>query len=82
MILPDFRFTHEVKRRDSEIERLKEKLLKLLGDKGHLQVGGTGFLEVTPCLLAKPAQLRRGQWQTEANLERREGKREDGLQFL
>ena len=45
----DSRFSHEVKRRDNEIAKLKERLLKLLGDKSHVRLLHSAFAGFKTC---------------------------------
>ena len=63
----ELRFGHEIKRKDQEVVKLKDRLLKLLADKTQIP---SGCIEMT-ALMSKP-DGRRGRWQTEESDQKRE----------
>ena len=63
----DSRFGHEVKRKDQEILKLKDRVLKLLADKSQIH-SNISSLEVSH-LMAKPEGGSRGKWKSSEKRE-------------
>ena len=77
MLLRESRFIHEAKRRDQEIGKLKERLLKVMSD-AKQQHGrsssphyGSMSIEIIGDLAEKPEGKSRGRWQNDFEDQKR-----------